>query len=184
MGKETPYITAIRELFNRISTEIIGVDRPFEVNAYLAGGAAVHIYTKSRVSKGVDAVFSPPIHVGEVVVYYIDNSGRKNAVYLDQNYFPEIGLIHPDYQEDSKLLWHMDKLVLHILSPLDLAVTKLAHFAEIDQRDIENLAKQKLIKADELKRRAEEAMDYYVGRTNFLVLNIKDAVDMVRKLNG
>ena len=52
---------------------------------------------------------------------------------------------------------------VRVLSPLDLAVSKLARFSDQDRSDVETLAKAGLIDAASLRRRATEALGGYVG---------------------
>jgi len=46
---------------------------------------------------------------------------------------------------------------------VDLAISKLARFSEIDRGDILQLAKEGLVTANDLRRRAEAALPGYVG---------------------
>lgn len=55
------------------------------------------------------------------------------------------------------------RLRVKLLTPLDLAVSKLSRFSEHDQADIRALAQAQLIGANALRRRAEEALPDYVG---------------------
>jgi hypothetical protein len=52
---------------------------------------------------------------------------------------------------------------VRLLSPVDLAVSKLARVAEHDQEDIQALAVEGLLNAKGLKKRAEEALKRYIG---------------------
>lgn len=177
---KTPFLMAIYELFDIISTEIIG-ERPFQVNAYLAGGAAVHLYNSSRTSNDVDTVFSPPVHINDVVVHYTDEKQRKRTLVYDPTYFAELGLIHPDYQNDSRQVWRKKNLTLHVLSPVDIAVTKIARFLPRDKEDIAELAAKGFLTPELLEKRANEAIDYFIGNTAMLKYNIQDACDLVRQ---
>lgn len=56
-------------------------------------------------------------------------------------------------------------LDVRLLSPLDLAVSKLGRFADHDREDIEALARHDLIDATSLRGRAEAALVAYVGDT-------------------
>ncbi len=55
------------------------------------------------------------------------------------------------------------KLDVRLLSPLDVAVSKLARFENHDRTDILALAEAGLITERQLRRRAEEALAGYVG---------------------
>ena len=59
----------------------------------------------------------------------------------------------------------MDPHVLDIrlLTPLDLAVSKLARFGQQDREDIASLGRHGLIAELPLRQRAEQAMGGYIG---------------------
>ena len=59
-------------------------------------------------------------------------------------------------------------LDVRILTPLDLAVSKLGRFSEQDRADIAALARRRLIDAKSLESRATEALGGYVGDTTRL----------------
>jgi len=52
---------------------------------------------------------------------------------------------------------------IFVLQPVDLAISKLARFGEIDRKDILRLAEDGLITSNELRKRAEAALPAYVG---------------------
>jgi len=54
-------------------------------------------------------------------------------------------------------------LDVRLLTPLDLAVSKLSRFSEQDRNDIATLARRGLIDAPTLRRRAQQALAGYVG---------------------
>jgi len=62
--------------------------------------------------------------------------------------------------------------------PLDLAVSKLSRFSEQDRLDIRALARERLIDATHLRRRAEEALPDYVGNLD----RIKTSIDIACRL--
>jgi hypothetical protein len=166
-------------MFHKIAAEVLGYTR-IPVKAILAGGAAAHLYTQARISNDVDAIFLPHVHINDLIVVYQDEAEHTRNLVFDGNYFPEIGLINPDYAEDSLLLEQItDTFALYILSPVDLAVSKLARFQDYDRQDILALAKAGLLTAAALQQRATEALDYFVGDTFFVEANIRDACTLV-----
>ncbi|MFD2274753.1 DUF6036 family nucleotidyltransferase [Undibacterium arcticum] len=68
---------------------------------------------------------------------------------------------------------------LFLLSPLDLAVSKIARFEGPDRADIASLAREKLIYPKALAERAEEAISYYVGSTERVRSNLREAIRVV-----
>lgn len=142
------------------------------VKMYLAGGLAINHYCGTRYTEDVDASFSRRILLpySDLVVDYRRSDGSTSFIYFDQNYNPTFALLHEDYEKDS-LEWEgigNEKRIIHlyVLSPLDLAISKIARFSEQDREDIMNLAKHKFFTAVELKNRSEEALTYYIGNTS------------------
>ncbi len=67
-------------------------------------------------------------------------------MYLDRNYNDTLGLLHEDAYADSKPydIPGIDKELIEVpvLTPVDLAVSKLARISDEDREDIELLAKK------------------------------------------
>ncbi len=75
-------------------------------------------------------------------------------------FFRDLALIHPDYEQDAVDLDSVlsDRLRVRVLSPVDLALSKLARWGARDQSDVETLARAGLLSADALRARADEAL--------------------------
>jgi hypothetical protein len=135
---------------------------------YIAGGAALHLLTGARVTEDIDATFSRRVLLNEdIEVSYRDPDGRARLMYLDRNYNDTLGLLHENAYKDSRpiAIEGVDARVIEVrvLSPVDLAVTKLARFTDQDRADIQLLARQGLIDSASVRRRAQEALAGYVG---------------------
>lgn len=135
---------------------------------YIAGGAALHLLTGARVTEDIDATFSRRVLLNEdIEVSYRDPDGRARLMYLDRNYNDTLGLLHEDAYEDSQpvAIPGVDRKLMEVrvLSPVDLAVTKLARFTDQDREDIRLLAQKRLIDSGAVCKRAEEALGGYVG---------------------
>jgi hypothetical protein len=180
----TPYARALISLFRSLEQQLElsqSADHPLLI-AYLAGGMAVHLYTGTRVTCDVDAEFSARLHLPPGLAVPIPDTPNASALlYLDTNYNPMFSLLHDNYQTDaiaSGIAFAcMD---LRVLSPLDLAVSKLARFAINDQDDIRALALAGLVTADAIHHRAHEALHTYIGNTRLIEYNIRDAVALAR----
>ena len=102
-------------------------------------------------------------------VAYRDADGAARLLYFDHNYNDSLALMHEDAYDDSQplALPGVDPGVLDVrlLSPLDLAVSKLGRFAGHDRDDIAALARHGLIEAVSLRQRAQAALTAYVGDT-------------------
>jgi len=151
---------------------------------YVAGGAALHLYTGERVSRDIDATFSHRIALPEnLEVAYRDADGAARLLYFDRQYNDTLGLLHEDARDDSVplALNGIDPGILDVrlLSALDLAVSKIGRFSSQDRDDIATLARHKLISSALLRRRAEDALGAYVGDTVRLQGSIELAVRIV-----
>jgi hypothetical protein len=94
--------------------------------------------------------------------------------------------MHEDAHADARRLdvpgINRSRVDVRVLSPLDMAVSKLARFGEQDRADIEKLARLGLIDAASLRRRAGEALGGYVGRVEAVRLSIDVACRLVDNL--
>ena len=167
------YLEAFARVVARIASRLKDVDpKLLPIQLYVAGGAALYLYTGSRVSADIDGVFSRRVVIDDdLEASYRDTDGRARVLYLDQNYNDTdnetSGLLHEDAHEDAERveLPGNDGSIIEVraLTPLDLAVSKLARFSDQDREDIEVLAREKLVDANSLRKRAEEALGGYVG---------------------
>ena len=179
------YLLAFRELAARIAASLKDVPRgALPIRMYVAGGAALHFHTGERVSVDVDAVFSRRIALPDGLdVAYRDADGAARLLYFDRQYNDTLGLVHEDAHDDSipLTLDGIDPGVLdvRILTPIDLAVSKIGRFSEQDRADIAALARRGLVNPSKLEKRALEALEGYVGDTQRLRGNIASAVKII-----
>lgn len=179
----TALAEGLRELFKQLE-ERLSLRSP--VNVYLAGGMAVHLYTASRVTTDVDAEFGGRVYLpNDLMVEVTLEDGTQQVVYLDTNYNSTFALMHEDYLDDSiPVDLGMDQIRVHVLSPVDLAVSKIARFADNDKDDIAALVRLGLTSADEIEHRATSALAGYVGGQAMLKLNLRDAVALAREVES
>lgn len=165
------FLAAFREVASRIASTLTQLPkRTLPIKMYVAGGAALHFYTGQRLSDDIDASFSHRIALPEdLEVSYAGADGTAQLLYFDRQYNDTVGLLHEDAYEDAQALplEGIDPAVLEVrlLSPLDLAISKLGRFSDQDRDDILALAKLKLIDSARLRARAEAALGGYVGDT-------------------
>ncbi len=165
------YVAAFTEIAARIAATLEGAPkRGLPVRMYVAGGAALHFYTGERVSRDIDASFSHRLALpDDLEAAFRDSDGAARLLYFDRQYNDTLGLLHEDAHEDSKplKLERIDSRALDVrlLTPLDLAVSKIGRFSQQDRDDIAALARNGLISATKLRRRAEEKLRDYVGNT-------------------
>jgi hypothetical protein len=179
------YLAAFIELVQRIAAPLRELPkRSLPIRMYVAGGAAMHLYTGERISNDVDAVFSRRIALpSDLEIAYLDPDGAARLLYFDRQYNDTFALMHEDVYDDSVSLTlkHIDASVLDVrlLSPLDLAVSKISRFSSQDREDITALAKRGLVKASALRRRALQAVENYVGNLDTLKGSIELATRIV-----
>jgi len=173
----------LRELFRQLE-ERLSLSRP--LNAYLAGGMAVHLYTATRVTTDVDAEFGGRVFLpNDLTVEVTLEDGTPQVVYLDTNYNSTFALMHEDYQDDSiPVELGAEQIRVYVLSPVDLAVSKIARFADNDKEDIAALVRLGLTTADEIEQRATSALEGYIGGQAMLKLNLRDAVVLARQVES
>jgi len=175
----TALAEGLRELFKQLEQRL-ALRSP--VNVYLAGGMAVHLYTGSRVTTDVDAEFGGRVYLpNDLMVEVTLEDGTQQVVYLDTHYNSTFALMHEDYLDDSiPVDLGMDQIRVHVLAPVDLAVSKIARFADNDKDDIAALVRLGLTGADEIEQRATSALAGYIGGQAMLKLNLRDAVALAR----
>lgn len=177
------YWLAFAELMSRIEAGL-GDYKGAAVPVYVAGGAASHIYTGSRLSASVDATLGRRLLLpDDLQVMYKAGDGKHRTLYFDRQYNDTLGLMHDDAHADSVSIdvpgVNRKRLDVRLLSPVDLAVSKLARYADPDQEDIKALARAGLLDSKELRKRAEEAIGRYIGRVGDVRISIDRACRMV-----
>lgn len=175
------YAAALAEMLAKLGKMLSTADRP--VTICIAGGAAFHIYTGSRYSDDVDATLSVRaiFDTDQLNVSYADKTGRTRYLYYDTQYNDTLGLMHENAYDnaipvavrgvDPKLL------TVKLLSPVDLAVSKVARLTDKDREDIRTLARAKLFTAKEFKDRALEALSGH----NVSVAQIRSHIEVAVK---
>ncbi|MDO9015685.1 MAG: hypothetical protein Q8S73_33825 [Deltaproteobacteria bacterium] len=168
------------ELLDRIARTLPVLAEP--VVAIVVGGTAVHFYSPLRVSSDVEAIFShrlllPP----DLVLRWTDDDGASRTLVYDPGFFRDLALIHPDHERDAVDLDIVlsGRLRVRVLSPVDLALSKLARWGARDQSDVETLARAGLLTVEALRARAEEALSYFVGDTRWVRMHIEQAATIV-----
>jgi hypothetical protein len=179
---QSAYVAAFAEIVRRIAATLVGVPPAIlPIRMVVADGAALHFYTGVRVSVDVDAVFSRRIALPQDLdVAYLDPDGAPRLLYFDRQYNDTFGLLHEDADDDSCIL-ELDGvdpgvLEVRLLTPLDLAVSKLGRYSSQDRADIAALAERGLVHAQALERRATAALGGYVGDIERVRANLVHAL--------
>jgi hypothetical protein len=187
MHKSHPELTqAMSEMMDKLDAVLRAsgyTDEPLKM--YLAGGMAVHYYCGTRYTDDVDASFSRRflLPYKDLVIDYLREDKSRASIYLDPTYNDTFALLHPDHREfcvEWEGIGNERRLIhLRVFCPVDLAVSKLARFSPNDQSDILALARHRHITTPQLRQRATEALEYYVGDTRWIHLNLKQIGDEI-----
>lgn len=177
---DTPLAQGLKRYFQLLE-ERLQLKKPIEV--YLAGGMAAHLYTAKRVTTDIDAEFpARTLRPTDLWISVDLGTGKPEKIYLDTNYNGPLGMMHEDYQADAiPLDLGLQNIQLRVLSPVDLAVSKISRLADPDKEDIRDLVAAGLTTANEIVRRATEALSYAIGNPGPMRMNIRDAVEIARK---
>ena len=179
----TALAQGLRELLKQLE-ERLSLAKPLTM--YLAGGMAVHLYTSARVTTDVDAEYSARVHIPDDVMVTINlEDGTPQVIYLDKNYNSAFALMHEDYRDDSiPVDLGLKHVVVRVLQPVDLAVSKIARLAENDREDIASLVRLGLTNANQIEQRASAAIAGFVGGQSSLLVNLKDALSLARSVQA
>jgi hypothetical protein len=156
------YAVALAQMLTKLGQMLSKAGGPITI--CIAGGAAFHIYTGARYSGDVDATLSKRVifDAEQLNVSYTDKAGHTRYLYYDTQYSDTLGLMHEDAYDDAipvKVQGVDPKLLaVKLLSPVDLAVSKVARLTDKDREDIRALARAGLFTAKEFKDRALEAL--------------------------
>lgn len=139
------------------------------IKMYLAGGMAVNYWCGTRYAGGVEASFSKKLLLNSknLIVDYRKIDGEAGFIYFDSNYNNSLSLIHENYEDDACPWINTDMngelIHLYVISPLDLALSKVTRFTEQDRSDINSLAQEGLINSTDFRKRADDAAKYAIG---------------------
>ncbi|WP_430469305.1 DUF6036 family nucleotidyltransferase [Thalassospira lucentensis] len=177
---ETPLAKAMFKLMQELEGRL-GLTT--EVDVYLAGGMAAHLYTCYRSTSDIDAEFSRSFPVPQdLVIEFEGEDGQCQVLYFDTNYNLSFALMHRDYQHDAHpVTAYNGYFKVFTLAPVDLALSKVARLSPIDKQDVTRLAAARLVSSDELQQRADEALADYIVNPVMLEHNIRDAVEVVKE---
>ena len=142
------------------------------LQAWIAGDFALHYYTQHRI------LLPPDMHVFEINVP--GSEAGKQVVVMDGNFNDVLGSFPPDWEKRSHEVQRIGSMLLHVIDPVDLAVSKVARFSERDREDIRALAGLGPVDPEDFAGRGKEALDYYVGDLTFVRNNLADAGEIIR----
>lgn len=181
---DAEYLKAFAKIMTRIEHALEPKRPARPVIVCVAGGAAMHFYTGERYSNDIDAKIMARVMLDpdELQVAYRGEDGHARLLYFDTQYNDSFALLHHDAYGDALPIpvkgVDPRRLEVRLLTPLDLAVSKLSRYSEQDQDDIRALARVRLIDAAALRRRAEAGLPDYVGNLD----RIRNSIDLACRL--
>jgi hypothetical protein len=174
-------VEALRAMLDRMDESLRATGyRDDSIAMYIAGGIAVNYWCGSRYTADVDASFSRRIILPkDLTISYRKKDGAESFIYFDHNYNTSFALLH-ERSEDDSIEWqgmgNERRLVrARVLSPIDLAVSKISRFSEQDQEDIVALARETRFTPEQLRQRANEALANYVGDMR----TVRQSIDLI-----
>ena len=173
----TPFLRAIKKLLERQASLL---PEEMTLKVYIAGGAAVQIWTLANTTIDLDCEFEGRFYPEEISIPFEDENGEEKAVYLDRNYSATLAIMHEDYQEDSIEVEQIGRLKVMVLQPLDLALSKITRWQTHDKQDVALLASRGLIASNDLKKRAHQALAGAIGNLAMFEINLAEELKGVR----
>lgn len=177
---DTPLAQGVITLLHELETRL-ELSRPLGV--FVAGGVAAHFYTAARSTYDVDAEFSSRILIPQDLAVEVDmGEGGVQTLFFDTNYNSTFALMHEDYLKDSVPLdAGLEFIKVNLLSPVDLAVSKISRLSDNDKHDIADLIRSGCTNAIAIEKRANEAVGGYIGNMKEVRQNINSAVSIARQ---
>jgi hypothetical protein len=118
-------------------------------------------------------------------VFFKNEGGFRKSLYLDKNFDKSLASVDPDYEDRAIWLYTTkSRLVsVYLVSAVDIAVSKLSRFEINDRQDIKTLYQKGLFTEKEFQEVANEAHSYCAVAPDRLLLNIKQAIEIIREVS-
>lgn len=174
---KTPFSKAIFELFSGLSEQLTehGYNSPGCCKAFIFGGCAMHLHTNIRTSSDLDAQLSgaPDVQrqalelIRHVVPVDFDDETKGPIVLIfDETFNYALAPMHEDYDhraiplevDNDSSVW------VYLISKVDLAISKLGRYGDVDQSDIQALFDAGL-SVEDFRQLVTELNSYAVGQT-------------------
>ena len=137
-----------------------------DVHFYLSGGMVVYLYTGCQRTFYIEGEFNRKVYISDgLSLVYRDEANKERLIRFNKNDNTRFNLMHPNYKQDAVLLpfTQLQNMQVHALSALDLCVSKISRLSPIDIEDIQGFVRAGYFSAEELDRRAREALIDYLG---------------------
>ena len=150
----------ILDRLKELAEELNQYNLPQDIYLILIGGASLILkYNLKRATNDIDVIAKTYIGgLGDILA-------RKGFQIVAEGFLN----LHPDYEERLQPFYEKGKVHIYILSPYDLAISKISRGFD---KDINDILESDLIKEIDLNKLRDlyfEAMKYWVGdRRKFL----------------
>ncbi len=146
-----------KEVENRLKElleELNKYELPADIYLILIGGASLILkYNLKRSTRDIDVVVKPYIGgLGDILA--------KKGFHLVAEAFLNL---HPDYEKRLQLLYEKGKVHILMMSPYDIAISKISRGFEKDISDVLESDLIKEIDFKKLKKLYFEAMEHWIG---------------------
>lgn len=135
----------------------VKIERPVEI-ILIGGAAALLSGAVSRVTEDIDILAS-----GDTVMKLRETGVLRSSI---QPVSESFLCLHPDYRKACIYVRDLSfppKIRVYRLSPLDLAISKLSRFQQVDIEDIEAILNKEQIGKKKFLRRYATARAYYTN---------------------
>ena len=174
--------TLIEDLLGHLSA----ISRTFTLNderviAHIAGWAAVNYHTSKRTPGQIEIDWSHRVFISPDRQSFMTQNpdGHPIQVHVVAGIPPSLGLFHPDWKAASLPIFGCQTLIVKVISPLDLVVSRIGRFAEHDREDIRFLVQSCDVSTDDVARRAKEALDTYIADDECVKGSIARTIDLI-----
>ena len=169
------------------------------INAYISGGSAMSFYNPNRATLGLDIEVksqNKKVLIPSLELNYADMIlPNMQKIYIDSVFNPQFYIMSKDYISNAISIdifqYEKDNIVIikpHILSPLDLILSKLTRWSATDQKDVYSLIENHFVIKEQLKDEIElvlaSATIGYIDNANKLNNNINECFDMFQNVNS
>ena len=100
---------------------------------------------------------------------------------MDKGFSDVLGSFPPDWEDRAQEVGRTDNIVVLMIDPVDLAVSKVSRFSDVDREDIRQLAAEGWVDRTLFASRAEAALEYFVGDLSVLCHNIDEAKAIIAR---
>lgn len=174
-------------------------DNKLIINAYISGGSAMSFYNPTRATLGLDMEVQSKNKKVLIPSLELTHSDiilpNMQKLYIDSIVHPQFYIMSKDYIRNSISIdifkYEKDNIVIikpHIISPLDLILSKLTRWSANDQNDVYSLIENHFVVKEQLKDEIELALASatigYIDNANMLKFNINECLNMFYNSNS